>query len=76
MGDSIGRENMFRMPNLAVYLFHKAIAYASLWITFIVKYHNRMYVSSKIVNMNICETFGDVFLLVFTREVKEVSLQK
>lgn len=75
MGDSTGGKNMFRMPNSAVYLYHKAIAYASLWITVIVKY-NRIYVPSKIVNMNISETFGDVFLLVFTREVKEVSLQK
>ena len=75
MGDSTGGKNMFRMPNSVVYLYHKAIAYASLWITVIVKY-NRIYVPSKIVNMNISETFGDVFLLVFTREVKEVSLQK
>lgn len=76
MRDITGTKNMFRMPDSAIYLYHKAIAYASLWITVIVKYCNRMYVPSKIVNMNISETFGDVFLLVFTRGVKEVSLQK
>ena len=60
---------MFR---LGVSLYHEAMACASLWITVTVKYFNgKCIIPSKIVNVSISETFGDVFLRVFTRENEE-----
>ena len=49
---------MFRMSNLGVYLYHETMTAASLWIAVIVKYRNgECIIPSKIVNVNISETF-------------------
>ena len=61
---------MFRISNLGVYLYHETMTSASLWIAVIVKYRNgECVIPSKIVNVNISETFWDVSLRVFTRKM-------